>query len=527
MPHLQILRQDRVVLSYLLRGPRVVLGRADTCDVALPDEAVSRTHCVLEEREGGWWVVDQSRHGTQVDGVVVAEGPLAPGSTLGLGAFEARFVEEADGRAGTVTRLARPADHEELLDVGERCAARRVVLRAVGGACEGERFELSRPRVRVGGPGAHVVLGDELPPDAVLLRVVRGRALVEPGARPAFLAGLRVREPTPIRDGETLRVGRHELEVREVVVEDEGRSRASFGELVGRSAGLQRLFTTLERVARHDATVLLWGESGTGKELAARGLHEASLRCDAPFVAVNCASVPAQLVEAELFGHEAGAFTGAQGRRDGAFQRAHKGTLFLDEIGEMAPDVQAKLLRVLESGEVQRVGGAEPEFPDVRLVAATHRNLAELVEAGRFRRDLLFRLAVLTVPLPPLRTHLEDLPELAATLLARHHPGASLTPEALGVLRGHDWPGNVRELRNVLTRAVVLHGPRVEAAHLTLDPFAAGAAPPIQRTADEAERGRLAEALRQARGNRAEAARLLGLPRTSLLYRMRKHGLEG
>jgi DNA-binding NtrC family response regulator len=524
---LQVLEGERVLLAHLLKTDRVVVGRSDSADVALPSETVSRVHAVLERRGGAWHVVDRSRHGLRLDGEVVRAARVPAGSLLEIGPYRIRLLEvDPDAGDDTATRLVRPADHEDLVDLDSGGVVRRAELRIVEGPCRGERHELARSRVRLGGPGAHVVLDGHLPPDAMVLRVARGRVVAEPGSRPGFLEGQRLREPTPALDGELLRVGEHVVEVRSRVVSDGLNASVSFGDLVGSGEAMRRLFATLERVARHDATVLLLGETGTGKELAARAVHEAGPRRDRSFVAVNCAAIPETLVESELFGHEAGAFTGAAKRQDGAFHRAHGGTLFLDELGEMTPEVQAKLLRALESGEVRRVGGREPEFPDVRVVAATHRHLAKLVDEGRFRRDLFYRLCVLTVPLPPLREHVEDIPDIARMLLARQHPGARLDASAIPVLQAYPWPGNVRELRNVLTRAVVLHGPSVEAGSLTFDPFAFAAAEvPAAWTNDDVERSRIESALARARGNRAEAARDLGLARTSLLYRMRRLGL--
>jgi transcriptional regulator with GAF, ATPase, and Fis domain len=234
------------------------------------------------------------------------------------------------------------------------------------------------------------------------------------------------------------------------------------------------------------------------------------------------------LVESELFGHTKGAFTGADTARPGAFVRAHGGTLFLDELGEMSLAVQAKLLRVLESGAVQPLGGVKSVYPDVRVVAATNRDLGEMVREGTFRQDLLHRLAVLAVRLPALRERRGDVPELARVLLSQHHPGASLSGAAEDMLVAYDWPGNVRELRNVLTRAVVLGGERVTPDAISFSPWAFTSVAPMAApdASDEGEeRERLLAALRRHRGNRARAARDLGMPRTSLVYRLMKLGI--
>jgi transcriptional regulator with GAF, ATPase, and Fis domain len=234
-------------------------------------------------------------------------------------------------------------------------------------------------------------------------------------------------------------------------------SACRFGELLGVSTAMREVFAILERVAPGDATVLLEGESGTGKELAARAIHAASPRAAAPLVVFDCGAVPRELAESELFGHRRGAFSGAVADRAGALARSHGGTLFLDEIGELPLELQPRLLRVLESGEVKSVGDDSMRRVDARVIAATHRDLAAEVRAGRFRADLLYRLEVVRVRLPPLRERPEDVPALVAQLLdGRLPPGDAIAGENLRKLVGYSWPGNVRELRNVLTRAVAL-----------------------------------------------------------------------
>ncbi|QDF07274.1 sigma-54-dependent transcriptional regulator [Myxococcus xanthus] len=245
--------------------------------------------------------------------------------------------------------------------------------------------------------------------------------------------------------------------------------------MVGNSAAMREVFERVRKVAPSPATVLVLGESGTGKELVARALHAQSPRADGPLVAVNCAAIPEGLLESELFGHEKGAFTGAQAAHPGLVEAAHGGTLFLDEIGELPAPAQARLLRMLQDGEVRRVGATRPRKVDVRIVAATHRDLPRRVQEGSFRQDLYFRLRVVEIRLPPLRERTEDVPALARHLLEKAsrkvgRPTASLSPEALEALTTHPWPGNVRELENALERAVILaDGPVVTAGLLALE----------------------------------------------------------
>jgi len=295
--------------------------------------------------------------------------------------------------------------------------------------------------------------------------------------------------------------------------------------MVAHSRSMQTLFGTLRRMAGHHYTVLVIGESGTGKELIARGLHEHSARADGPFVALNCGAIRPDLFESAMFGHEKGAFTGADERTDGAFRAADGGTLFLDEVGELPEDTQASLLRVLETGEVQRVGGTHVDHPDVRVVAATNRNLAERAGRGAFREDLYFRLAVLSVDVPPLRKRRSDIQVLTRHLLRKMHPEAHLTDEAMAMLRSHDWPGNVRELRNVLTRAYVMHGVRIDLDALSFHTTRASGPSRTPTASQQAERELLAGVMKRHGYNRTAAAKELGIARSTLFYRLKRHGL--
>jgi DNA-binding NtrC family response regulator len=307
--------------------------------------------------------------------------------------------------------------------------------------------------------------------------------------------------------------------------------------LVGSSPIFRRLLAVLERVADADITVLVLGASGTGKEMVARTLHRGGRRREGPFVPVNCAALPETLLESELFGIERGVATGVE-RRPGLVERANGGTLFLDEIGDMSQSVQAKVLRVLQEREVTRVGGVRGIPVDVRVVAATHRDLEALVRDGRFREDLYFRLKVATVRVPTLAERREDIPLLAHHFLARFaakhgRPGLRLDPGALAALVARPWVGNVRELENVLEQAVVLaEGSVLGAADIGLDaPPPAEAGLDYRRVVgtavDGAERALIERALATAGQNRTHAARLLGIGRRTLLYKLKRYGLAG
>jgi DNA-binding NtrC family response regulator len=314
-------------------------------------------------------------------------------------------------------------------------------------------------------------------------------------------------------------------------------------QIIGETPVMRRLLQTIATAAPTRATVLLEGESGTGKELVARALHDQSDRAEGPFIKLNCAALPEGLVESALFGHERGAFTGAFKRVSGAFERAHGGTLLLDEISEMRLDLQAKLLRVLQEQEFERVGGSSPIKVDVRIIATTNRDLAAEAEAGRFRRDLFFRLSVIPITLPPLRERVEDIPLLAYRFAAQTAQDtkkdfAGISPEALSVLQRHDWPGNVRELQHAIERAVILaSGPMLLPGHFEGQRFGMGALlstreapasvaehggqngraasnPTVVLSSlnlSEAESRLIARALEVTEGNRTRAAELLGV----------------
>ena len=312
------------------------------------------------------------------------------------------------------------------------------------------------------------------------------------------------------------------------------------GELVGTGRAMARVKDQIAQVAPNDTRVLITGESGTGKELVAMAIHRASRRAKRPFIAVNCAAIPRELVESELFGHERGAFTGATERRLGRFALADGGTILLDEIGDLSLEAQAKLLRVLETGELQRVGAERAERVDVRVIAATNRQLEQAVAAGAFREDLYFRLNVFPIALPALRDRIEDLPELVAHLATRTRPrGApTFTADALAALAAYEWPGNIRELANIVERLLIVSGGAAEiGADLIASvlpeartPRPQGAAPgapalPLSEALDAHERQLIRDALASAKGNVAEAARTLQTDRANLYRRMRRLGL--
>jgi len=312
----------------------------------------------------------------------------------------------------------------------------------------------------------------------------------------------------------------------------------SFGNIIGSSAAMQELFSTLSLVAQSDATVLIQGESGTGKELVANALHENGSRKKGPFIKMNCSALHENLLESELFGHEAGAFTGATARRKGRFELADGGTLFLDEIGDMSLPTQSKILRVLQEGEFERVGGNDTISVDVRLVAATHKDLEKMIEEETFRQDLYFRLAVVPIGLPPLRERQEDIPALAHHFLEKKNNKNKKTikgfhPETLNIFMRYNWAGNIRELENTIERAVILcPGEQITPRELppkflpdndptTIDSFSSHG-----WTLRDMEREMIRATLNNTENNKSLAAKNLGIARQTLINKIKEYGLE-
>ncbi len=341
---------------------------------------------------------------------------------------------------------------------------------------------------------------------------------------------------------------RRELRQENVLLKRALRSASEFSNIIGRSKPMQAVFDLVETIAPTNSTILITGESGTGKELVARAIHFNSLRRERSFVALNCGALPETLLESELFGHVRGAFTGAAGNKKGLIETAERGTVFLDEISEMSPMMQVKLLRVLQERKFRRVGGTEEIDADIRIIAATNRELGRMVAEGRFREDLYYRINVIPVQLPPLRERREDIPLLAEHFLAKYRTQmgkttSSVSPAALQALEAFDWPGNVRQLENIIERAVALErGPSVQPESLPSDitsrvPDRSEAADrdeaklpeaglDLPRHLESQEREYVAQALRQTLGRHDKAARLLGISPRQFRYLLDKYALR-
>ncbi len=536
MAELAFFRHGEELLRVAL-GEKVAIGRAPECDVALPDPALSRVQAVVERRGERYHVVDRSGRGTRLGGAVVADARLEDGAELALGGWRVLF------------RASDPAGADETRFEG---------LTAIRGAPAPERPPSARLQVREGGeeravslPPGGVSVGKDPSNDVVLsCPFVSGRHLrVEAEGGRWWVRDLGSTNGTRL-DG--LAVSRAELTAGAVVragdaelwLEGPGRPdrpAPAFEGMSARSPAMAQVFELVAQLAPSEVAVTIFGETGTGKELVARALHARSGRAGAPFVPVNCSAIAESLIESELFGHEKGAFSGAERLHKGAFEEADGGTLFLDEIGELPLDLQPKLLRALELGEVKRVGAARPIQVHTRIVAATHRDLRAQVRSGKFREDLYYRLCVVPVQVPPLRARPGDVRLLAHDFLERAAPrGAALSwsEEALAKLEDYDWPGNVRQLKNTVQRALLFRGEGrvIPASAVSFDDTRgerslARAGPDDVLvvkglTMEEIEREAIRLALRRNGGRRLQVARELGIAKSTVMKRIGQWGMH-
>jgi DNA-binding NtrC family response regulator len=566
---LVVYHADRTRVVDLREGEEVTFGRSREATVALEDPRVSRRHAAVVRRGGALYVRDLgSRNGTRVNAQPVAgEQRLAPGDEVGIGGaaivvgMTSRRVGPAPGGDLFADRLAAEVDRATRYQ--RRLALLMVHLEGPTSALAGARDALTVGLRRMDfladyGPGELALVLPEMDRSAAIAAARQAQEVAAATALRLF-AGVAVLPDHAPDAPELLERAREALRLARRGAGEEGiaappaRTARPDSQIVVLDPAMQRVYELVGRVAASPMTVLLLGETGVGKEVVAEALHRRSPRAKGPFVRLNCASLPETLLESELFGYEKGAFTGAERRREGYFEAAAGGTLLLDEIGELPPGTQVKLLRVLETRAIARLGGTRELKVDVRVVAATNRDLAAEVRAGRFREDLFFRISAFTLHVPPLRDRRSEILPLAeafAVEFARSLGCAvpEVTPAARARLVAYAWPGNVRELRNVIERAVVLGSGRIDLADLP-DPVRGAAGPAVGAPAplavptptptfpgDESaairdrmaaiERRAIEEALAATGGNQTRAAARLGLSRRALIYKMEKHGLK-
>ncbi|MEM6732013.1 MAG: sigma 54-interacting transcriptional regulator [Myxococcota bacterium] len=528
---LELFNFDRRVLLRDIDGQLFLVGSNPQCHLCIPDPDVAGIQCLMRREGSALYLANRAADGTRVGNeAVMDEVRLADGDRISLGELHAvvRFVESDDEHgSGTRTLIPRrPSDAHAYQLVRQD---------------DGERWLLGEDGLTLGTEGSNdiVLVDDYASSNHARITHVDGRVMVQDldSRNGVFVDGAKI-GMAEVRDGATLQLGTSKLRVERVLGEEQKLSliqKQVLGRWVGRSPVSERVRTLIARLSTLEQPILVTGETGTGKEVTAQILHGAGTRAESPFVALNCGALTASLIESALFGHEKGAFTGASSRKKGAFQSAHLGTLFLDEVGELPSDLQPQLLRVLETGEVRRVGSSEVERVDVRVIAATNRDLEAEVLAGRFREDLFHRLAVLGVQLPALRDRAADIAELARHFIQQVLPRGQevmLDPDAVNKLETHTWAGNVRELRNVIQRAVLMRksdvlGPDdIHFSLSTLGELVNARSQLTSRRLAEVERSAIIEELVRQRGNRSEAATILGISRSTLHRKIADYEIE-
>jgi len=539
----------------LMDDSEVFIGRVAACDISIDHEAVSRRHCVIRRRGDQISVEDlRSRNGTLVNGAAIDQARrLTAGDVITIGPLTAVLATSTAARNSR--QVATISELEDRLDSEvDRAHRYHRPLALVMARFYGATDAITMHVERLGGHLRRMDLLAEYSADeiAIVLPEADRAAAEVVASRVAQAGGLKVHvgiaafPADGASPGELVSAARERLRGIRASKPSNETAGHSVVAALGRNVviadpQMKQVFELAKRVAASHITVLVVGETGAGKEVVAEAVHRFSPRDSGPYVRLNCAALPESLVEAELFGHEKGAFTGAVGTKSGFFEVASGGTLFLDEVGELPASTQAKLLRVLEHRRIVRVGGTAEISVDVRLICATNRDLEVEVRRGRFREDLYFRISAFVIPVPPLRDRRGEIPMLAAQFareLATElgYASGSVTEEALAILSAHDWPGNVRELRNVIERAVVMSGSgKIEPDHLpdrVRERASRGGAAPalgpldVRQRVAVVERDAVVQALEANKGNQTQAARQLGISRFALIRLMEKHELK-
>jgi len=540
---LVFIRREIEVMRVKLGSRTTVLGRGSNCDVILPDPGVAARQAVLRFESPHYVLEDLSGEGTEVQGAITRQTTLNDGDILTFGKFQAVF------RTQPHTGTSEPHPKTQFTLFHPDCKVDNVPAQIrVFSPCGEKTFPLLHDvSCTIGSTEDNDVVIEDKYVSSKHLRLTQRRGVfvvADPhSTNGTWLGNVRIYEAElPIYT--QLRLGTTTLSI-EPVEKTSPSIQAAYG-IIGADPGMRHLLEMVERVAPSNATVAIFGESGSGKELVARAVHKLSLRANNTFIPVNCAAISRELIESELFGHEKGSFTGAASHRKGAFEEAHQGSLFLDEVGELPLDLQAKLLRALESGEIKRVGASRPISVDVRIISATNRDLGQQVQEGKFREDLYYRLCVIPLHLPPLRARLGDLEMLTEAFLCAFSPSGQricLTPAAQKKLMSHPWPGNVRELRNVIHRALLLRdGASIDAEHIQFDGPTARSHPPqglhpqlsplelpagltLDKAVENFEKTLIEAALRRYKNNRERVAKELGVARSTLFKRLKEWGL--
>ncbi len=544
MPELIVKKEGRSVFRIPVLSKSIKIGRGSSNDVTLPDADISRLHAEVSFIDGNPTLCDKSTTGTRLNGNQIQTAVLKNGDLINIGSWDLFFHQNSDldqeHTANVTTAVTRiPQDGStRILSLDEKTGLFTVestilTLETPKGKIQ---KNLGRKPVVIGSsPDADVVIDDEYVSGrhAELTFSGDGWMLKDLGSTNGTLvSGNKIVSAIGLTLGSVVTLGQSSfvLEAKQAKEKATPIAIDQFCGMVGKTPAMQELYAKIQKIAPTSYTVLVQGDSGSGKELIARAIHDLSPRAQKPYVILNCGAITPNLIESELFGHEKGAFTGAINRRAGAFEQAQGGTLFLDEIGELPLELQPKLLRVLENRSLRRVGGNEEITVDVRVIAATHRDLSAKVKEGSFRQDLFFRLCVLPLLVAPLSERKNDIPLLAEHVLKQAAQGQpkKLSPQAIEKLSRHDWPGNVRELKNTLLRSLIYcEGNVIDAKDIEIYRDT----PPPSENSDslnlaEVEKQKILEALKATDGQKNKAAELLGIAKSTLFKKLKDYGID-
>ncbi len=549
MAELNLFRNSEELMRFQIRKETVSIGRNPDNDICLPDMNISRLHMTITNKDSKYFINDKSTNGTFVNSKRIYSHELNDGDKIKIGSWMIKFshnkeeIEEVSTKIidSDPTRIIsyKPDDNELVVE--------RALLRLEGS--KNKIYPVTKSIISIGKSKSNdIVITDEFASNFHAKIENRGGEffIKDMGSTNGIiLNGQKVLE-TSLPHNSLIEIGKTILKF---YTENESRKvspikEIEFEGIISKSDKLREIFALIEKIANSDSTVLIQGETGTGKELLARAIYKRSARNSKPFVTINCGAISKDLIESELFGHEKGAFTSAHQQRKGAFEHANNGTIFLDEIAEMPLELQPKLLRVLENREIKRVGGNDLIDIDVRIIAATNKNLASEVKAGRFREDLFYRLMIIPLVIPSLRERPEDISVLAEHFLNEEIAKGktkvkNISPKAFTVLKKEKWPGNVRELKNLISRTILeCDCITIEPKHLSFAPQAFGEPTAFDynlsefkdaktvKTLRDVEKDKILFELKKHKWNKQATAKTLGISKSTLHEKIKKYGLE-
>lgn len=526
-------RNGRPLLHRKIETGTLTIGRDHNNDIQLTDEDISRQHCKIEWRDFGPILTDLSSNGTYLNKEPVKSSKLKAGDIINIGGWTLEIKDfEEEPQKPTVSTQHQPTLILNFDADKKKISTRRVTVKASPPDKPSFKKTFTNTEITFGTlESCDIKLDDSFISRQHCRLIYKDNRLflMDLGStNGTFIDDNRV-EKISVPEKGKFQIGKTQIEYSlEQISEDlKAADREELGPMIGKSKTMREIFSLIEKVAPSDATTLVTGESGTGKDLVSRLLHQFSHRSIKPFISINCGSLPASIIESQLFGHEKGSFTGATERMIGLFEQANGGTLFLDEIGEMPLELQTRLLHVLESKKIRRLGGREDIDVDFRLIAATNKELQKLVAENKFRQDLFYRLYVVPIHIKPLRERTEDIPPLSKRFL-KDLSGSTrpeITKEAMEKLQGHNWPGNIRELKNVIQRSIIISEDKtIGAENIIFAPVESAIA--VEDILESKERDAIIRSLRENNGNQTKTAKQLGIARTTLASKISRYKID-